>query len=442
MPDRSLIVAALLAMCFFVCGTGRADVIELHVLEQHALERHSLLQAGAARERAAAAEIRQAESAFHPRVGVTADGSATPGSKLISIPGTDYLVQGARTIDKHGAFQPQVRAGANVTVSAPIYDFGRTSAAVAASRAQRSVVQSSQDLTRAEVIAGVRNSYLAWLSASELFRLAGAAHEDATARFERVQALVEEGARPRGDLIPVQADKVLSELELKRASGRLRAARVSLEQASAVPIPDTSEPDRRVLDMQPEVKLRTNLSATLLSQQRAGLEATARLHRRERLPVLATSLGLGIGARFQDDNSSLKVYTFPTFIVGLSLTVPLWDGGAAKAAAEAAEARMEELGIRLEDADRGARQEHERALVDVENARELEETAGRLIALFQVRLNDTASAYELGAMQFEHVQQARASLRQAETELILARVARAEAVLRIKPIEGGSATSD
>lgn len=422
---------------WFVGSSVRAEVVELLSLERIALEHHALLRAGAARERAAWAEVRQTASAYHPRVGMAADGTAAPGSRLIAIPGSDYLVQGARTIDKHGAFQPQIRAGASVTVAANLYDFGRTSAAVAASRAQHAAVEGAQVLTRTEVVIGIRSAYLAWLSAFELHKLAVAANIDAAARAERVQALIGEGARPHGDLVPVQTDSVLAELELKRARGQLKAAQLILEQASGVQLSDTAEPDPKVLEAQPEPKStqRAHPSTFSLKQQRSALEATARMHRRERLPILATSLGLGVGARFQDTNGSLKTYLFPTFIAGLSLTVPLWDGGAAKSAADAAEARMEELSVQLESSERAAKQDRERALTDAENAQELEETASRLIELCRARVRDTESGYELGAMQFEQVHQARASLRHAETEMIQARIARAEAVLRIKPVE-------
>ena len=109
-------------------------------------------KAGAARQRAAAATVREAESAYKPHVGLNVDSNVAPGRRIIAAPdprrrrsrdGT--LVQG-RQRDAEGrqrrhALLPQWRSTAMLMLGANLYDFGRTAAAVAATRAKTRVEQ-------------------------------------------------------------------------------------------------------------------------------------------------------------------------------------------------------------------------------------------------------------------------------------------------------------
>ena len=89
--------------------------------------------------------------------------------------------------------------------------------------------------------------------------------------------------------------------------------------------------------------------------------------------------------------------------------------------------------MRLEGAEREQAQARERARLDAEHAARRELTAQKLREVCAARVADAEAGYELGALQFEQVQQARTLLRRAETEIVMAKVARAEAVLRVAP---------
>lgn len=448
MRERALLVSCSGAAVFaaLVFGSAaRAEVVPLAALEQRAVEKHALLRASAERTRAAAADVKQAESAYRPRMGLTADATAAPGRRLLKIPALEvrpdgtvaprpgegtYRVQGAQTITQGGdAFLPQIRTGADVSLGANLYDFGKTRSLVAASRAKLKSTQVDEDLTRAQIVAGVRGAYLSWLSAHQLLKLSAASHDDAARRSERANALVQEGARPRGDLAPVEADRLLSQLERQRAEGELEGARLVLEQSVGEPLVAQAEPDAALLAIDlgedrgaPDAELRS------LDAQRATLMASAQAQRRTNAPVLSTSFSVGVHAQGREDWS-----VFPTYLAGLSLTVPLWDGGASRASAEAADARADEVRIRLEHAEVIRAQELARARLDIVHADQRASTAQQLLEVCTKRLSDVEAGYEMGAMQFEQVVQARTLLRRAETELVMAKVTRAEAVLRVSP---------
>jgi outer membrane protein TolC len=437
--SRSVVAAVMLS--WGLTSGASADVVSLKELEQRALQHHSLLQAGAARERAAAATVREAESAYMPRIGLNVDSNIAPGRRVIAVrdsAGKEAQVVGFNTINGPGsslAFLPQWRTLANLALAANLYDFGRTASAVAASRAKHESTKVEHDLTKAQIVGGVRVTYLTWLSAHQMYRLTVIAAEDGARRSERVKAFVQEGARPRAELAPVEADRLLSELELERAHGDLDTSALMLAQAVGEPLSATAEPDLHVLDIAapaPDTASRqVDPALRMLVHQRAALEATARMHRKEGMPMLSASAAAGFGAQVDLQDGSFK--PFPNYAVGLGLTVPLWDGGGNKAAADATEAQADELRLRLESTESEREHERKRARLDAEHAEKRQHTAEQLLEVCSTRVADVEAGYELGAMQFDQVQQARAQLRRAQTEVVLARVARAEAVLRLAP---------
>lgn len=434
-----------------VTSGAAAEVVKLADLEKRALERHVAVLAAEARERAAEAGVREAWSNYMPRVGVQVDTNMQPGRKVWQVNAFDpakpldaqepkpILVQGTSAIDprskdalakeqRRRAFQPVYRTTALVQLSSTLYDFGRTAAGVAVSRARLEATRAENDVTRSEVVALVRASYLTWLSAVELQRIAAQASADGTQRSARVSALITEGARPRGDLAPIEADRLLSELELERAVSDMEEARMSLEYAVGEPLSPSAEPDLTLLEMQvtsdatrPDPQLR------LLVFQRAVHEATARLQRKAGMPAFTAALGAGIG--FQPN----PMIYLPSYQVGIGFSIPIWDGGGSDASADATEARIDELRLRAEDAEAERNQEHAKAALEAQHALRRKATAEQLIEVCRARVNDTETGYEMGAMQFDQVQQARSMLRRAETELVMAKVAHTEALLRTAP---------
>ena len=442
MRERASVVAAMIVSWGLTSGAA-AEVVLLKDLEQRALEHHSLLQAGAARERAAAATVREAESAYKPHIGLNLDSNVGPGRRIITIPDPAHpndetkerYVQGVNAAQKGNwatALIPQWRSTAMLMVGTNLYDFGRTAAAVAATRAQHESSKVEQNVNRAQILGGVRAAYLTWLSAHELHRLSATASEDGVRRSERVVALVQEGARPRAELAPVEADRLLSELERERAEGDLDSSRLMVEQAVGVPLSTTAEPDLQVLDVQVAISQQdgqVDPALRMLVHQRAALQATARMHRKQGAPVLSASAAAGVGVLIYDEPAK----ALPSYSVGLAMSVPLWDGGGNKAAADAVEAQADELRLRLESTESERDHERKRASLDAEHALRRQHTAEQLLEVCSTRVSDVEAGYELGAMQFDQVQQARAQLRRAQTELVLARVAHAEAILRVAP---------
>src|SRR5688500_14834622 len=91
-------IVSMLGAAWLSTSSASADVVTLAALEQRALEKHTRLSAGALRVRAADAEVRQAESAFRPRVGLSVDANAAPG-RVLREQGDGFYIQGVRSLE-------------------------------------------------------------------------------------------------------------------------------------------------------------------------------------------------------------------------------------------------------------------------------------------------------------------------------------------------------
>jgi len=406
---------------------GAAEVVALAELEKLALRNRPALAADFARERAAEADLDKARSGYYPRLQLLAQSSLGPGRQLIAIKdpaGNDVLVSGSRKLDQPGAFDPQLRHDLGLQLDGSIYDFGRTRAALDAGRARQASAEAEEEATRMAIVRGVRSAYLLWLSNSELHALATQALSEARGRRERVEALIGEGVRPKADLSTARTDELLAGLELERASGELRASRLALSQAVGGDLPDAAEPDHtlltRDLPLQPAT---TDAGLRALEAQQRAQSASARMQEKTTAPQLSGSLLAGAHAQ--------GLTLFPTYLVGISFSLPLWDGGGSSAAAASARAHADELGALMQKREQERQGDIARARLDADNAVARLQTADELLAACEQRASEAEQGYELGASSIEQLAQARALLRRARTEVVLAKVSRAEAALRI-----------
>jgi outer membrane protein TolC len=422
---------------------SRAEVVTLEALEERILQLRTF-DADEARLQASAAEIRKAAAAYYPQVSLNGEANVAPGRKFIHVLPFDpdrpadyvatdkdtWLVQGARTVGTSGAFTPQFRYGADLSVTAQLYDFGRTKAAIHAGQASQRAVGTSTSVARENLIHSLREAYLTWLTVHEQTRLAALARDDAAKRLGRVRGLVGEGVRPRSDVAPAETEVLVAELELSRNQGDLADARLALEHLLGEPLSPQAEPDMGLLERElpPDLAERTAQDRSLARQQEAAY-ATAKAAQKQLLPVL--SVGGSTGFRVQSGSA------FPNYSAGLKLAVPLWDGGYTKATAAASRARGDELGAHLREERREREFELDRTRKAVTQFGEQLTLARALHEQCQKRLLESEQGYDAGALVIEQVYQARAMLRRAESEVLLVQSARTKAVLSVLPVRAG-----
>ncbi|MDH5675072.1 MAG: TolC family protein [Myxococcales bacterium] len=413
-----------------VPSPARAEVIPLAALEQKALgERPELAQHGA-RIEGARAELRKARSGYYPQLSAEASSGLGPTRQLLKVDqpdGQQYQVLGSPTIEDSEAFAPQVRYGVDLELRAPLYDFGRTAAAVRARQAQRAAAEAGHSAAKNALRKTVRGAYLGWLRASELLALMAREAEDAEARKQRIEALIAEGARPEAERTPAESEALLAALELERAQAALERARLLLEQLVGAPLPATAEPDRSLLEAAAVIPGPSEDDPTLraLERQRKAASDGARAEEKQSAPLLSAAVSAGVQAQDLD--------IFPRYTVGVALKVPLWDGGRARASADAARAQATELDARIEEHRQQQSHAQQRRALEASQAGRLLKRAQALLSLSQKQLADAEQAMELGVADPQTVAGARTMLRRAEREVVLAKVARAETRLRLMP---------
>jgi outer membrane protein TolC len=422
-----------LGLAVSVCGlvlslhatSARAQVVTLQELERKALHGRPAFDADAASESAANAEVRKARAAYYPSLALTAQSGLAPGSKLRELRGQDgetFLVSGVQPADESGAFDPLLRYGAGFELKTALYDFGRTSSAVEASRAKRKAVIAGGEVTKQAIIMGVRASYLAWLGASELSSVAARALTDAKERRMRVEALISEGVRPQSDLTPARSDELLAQLELDRAQGDSVARKHALEHAVGAPIGDGAVPDRALLEQRDVKSNGADPQRQALELERVAAQKAADAYAQADSPVLGAAAAAGIQGQSE--------YIFPNYSLGVSFSLPLWDGGQNDASADAARARSDGLGAKIREHEIDEAYSHRQAELDAASASKRIVTAELLLASCTAQLAEAEARYELVGGGLEAIAVARALIRRAHTEVVLAKIARAQALLR------------
>jgi len=410
----------------------RADVVRLGELEKRAIEVRAGVAAERARVGAASARVDAARAPLYPTIVGTAQVEAAPGGRLIrirDIAGDEYLTQGWNELGNEGAFRPEVRYGASLAFTSRLYDFGRTASAVRAAEAEVGAARAGVRSAQVEIVLEVRAAYLGWLFAHGARRILSSNVEAALALRQAVEGRVAEGTRPAAELAVVRHDEARAGLELARAEGQLAAARLELERAAGVTLAGASEPDLSVLSQPSTPSATAEPQAPrvrAIEQQRDAALATARAHGRARAPVLSAAGEAGV--RGQTDTF------FPAYRLGVSLSVPIFDGGLSSASAAVAHAQANELGARAREAR--ARSTFELAalraeLTAAENrlhfAAALEQAAGE-------SLTHAEAQRDVAGGSSEAVIQARVRRAEAELEVLAARVARAQAGLRLASV--------
>jgi len=403
-------------------GSEASGGVHLAQLEARAQSSRPWARARDARLQSARARIQTARAAYSPSINLLTEVTVTPGQRIVDIAG--YKVNAALPIGSEGAFDLALRYGATLDVRGNLYDFGRTSDAVDAAEAEARAEQADARSAEEQSVRDVRAGYVRWASAHALWLIAQRAHQAASESLARTRAAIEEGARRAADQTAAESGEGFAALEQERALAELESAREDLGYVSAVELTADAFPADDVLNAAPVAPggdSGQNARKDVLREQRVAADASARAHDHAFTPVLSASAQAGIQGL--DDN------IFPVYRVGLSVLVPLWDGGSEAALRAQARARAAQLGAQAEELERSARRARERARMLKNQADRRIALAEKLLTVCRTRVSQLEAASPLGAAGYIELADARNAASRAETELVLARALRAQVLL-------------
>jgi outer membrane protein TolC len=405
-----------------------ATVVPLQNVEHEALAHAAMQTVERAKADRAQAEVDLSRAAGRPKVLLGVDVGIAPGNTLIKVAdvsGSPYWVQGARAIGTDGAFTPQLRYGATLGVQSKIYDFGRSGDRIESARVGASAQKAEAEAARAELLARVRQAYLQWTLSEESARIAQLGQDNATARLKTVTALVEEGSRPQSDLLSARVDQAKAHLDLLQARGDVSSARIALESAAAMRLAADAEPDKSLLEASPPLgQSAPSPDLTAIERRRNAALAVARSHDHGFAPIISGLAEAGVRGQEQ------KV--FPAYRIAVSLSIPLLDGGEEAAQRKAAKAQSEELTGHAAELARTLSNEEASARTDYRNANAQVEAAEQLQAVSAAAVRDAEDRYQLGGGGLDGIIDARQRWTAASLDVLHARGARAEAVLRLR----------
>ncbi len=422
---RSCAIACLFTL--FVPAFASAEVVRLEDLEAIALRNQTHLAGLKARAQRSLAEVDVRRAARRPSVRLDASGLGAPGGEVVqieSIDGNVVNVRASPTLREENAFSPNLRWEATLLIDAPLYDFGRTKAAINAAKSNKRASRAQAELSNEAIVRRVRAAYLDWLGATLIRDFALESVEAAVAQRERIAARVQAGDRPGSELDSARYEEMDTRLSAEEAQAQVSAIKRLLESEVGQSLPDDAEPDKALLQREAiSVEPVPAWELEDLERRRNATRLEAKMYRKSRAPLLAAVGRTGV--------NGLNENVFPSYRLGLTLAMPLWDGGDAKSRARTLEAEARELDALLEESRAAVQNERLQAQGDRVNAERQLDVANELVEICHTRVGHAQNSYDLGVGDLHEIAQARAALRDAQSRRAIIQVARADAVLRL-----------
>jgi outer membrane protein TolC len=318
-----------------------------------------------------------------------------------------------------------------------ILDFGRTSLGERAAEAALRAEQQALIQAKVELVRSARGAYLAWIEAHETWQLAQKDAEVTAARTGSVRELILEGARPATDATLSTYDEQLAKLRATRARRATKVAFEALSAAVADKLPEASVPDFSVIEPEPQrpapsvdgaSPAATVADPTLraLELQRDAALSAARAADRSHAPQLDALGEFGLSGQ----DSEL----FPAYRAALSLSVPIYDGGAQSALAEQHRAEARGLDARRQKVELALQAQQTAAENAIRATGEELALTLELLATAETLLSEAEDHYPSGSDTLERVLSAQRSLVQARREVLSAKLENARARLELAPV--------
>ena len=285
---------------------------------------------------------------------------------------------------------------AGVTASVRVFDANRTKYAVEAQRGTLAATEAEGRKTRLQVRYGVKKAYMDLLLAGEVRGQRKESVDSFRLHLERAKGYYETGLKPKSDVTKAEVDLGNAQLALVEAESNVRVAQAALLNAMGVDLagpfevraedralPESAEGGAEALALEHRQDYEAANRRTL-----AG-KAEVRSAARASSPSLSLRGGYSAGG---EEISSLS----SEWNVGLSLNVPVVDGGAASARTDIARAQVRSLEASREALRQNILLEVRKAVLKVRNARERIRIAGLTVAQAEENYSLAEGRYRTG----------------------------------------------
>ncbi|MGB7567090.1 MAG: TolC family protein [Chitinivibrionales bacterium] len=264
-------------------------------------------------------------------------------------PRTDSAFTVSGTTSQNSAF-----AGINGKVL--LYDFGKTPMQYKAAGKSLTAAEFNFQESIASIILNAKTAYFNYLLSAQLLIVNEEALKQAQEHFKQAQTLFDVGKQAKIAVTNASVDVANAQVNVIHARNTVKLARVQLETVAATkfgePLVFTdslsgaedsigeNEAEKRALESRPEI-----LSA------KASLEAADLKVRAEKasfFPSLNASGGFGWEAQDNASISRSDWNAFPNWNIGASLSIPIYEGGAIRAAVAQAQSTVTQSKAQLD----------------------------------------------------------------------------------------------
>jgi len=328
-----------------------------------------------------------------------------------------------------GAFGDTITKNRTTTLSVNqlLYDFGKTGNA--SEVAQWGIRSSEQEAERVrqETILNVKQAYYALLQAMKMAEVAQKTIEQTGSHLKQAQAFYQAGSRPRFDVTRAEVDVNNAKLGLINAKNSLRLRTIALNNAMGVdpgqkteindtlpPLPALLTPDQTLseaLKNRPELrKYESDIESA---------RAAVRTEQANYLPTLSAS-GAYTWANGTSEMGPYKGDVQNSWNAGITLTIPLFQGGLTKGRVSEARANLNMLEARRDAVRQSILLEVNQAFADIDSATARVEVMESTLKKARENLELAQGRYDAGVGPHIEVTDAQLSAVNAETDHIQA----------------------
>lgn len=336
---------------------------------------------------------------------------------------------------------PDHRTDLTINMNKVLYAGGRLKAGVRIARQGVEVAQAEVAKARQEVALRGAEAYLGLLKAQELRTVAEQAVAQAQEHLRLAQVNLEAGTVARYDVLRAEVEVANAQEQLVAAQNGVELAKAALNTAMGRP-PDTP---LEIVPLEPEIAPAPAFeeSRERAFAQRPELAALARNIAIARESITVAQAGtrptLALQGTYHKQPSTAFSEDY-NWNVSVAVSMPIWDGGQARAGAQEARESVRQLQQTYELTRQAIELEVKQALLDIEAARQRIETTATAVTQAEESLRVARVRYEAGVSTHVELTDAELALTLARTNRVNALYDYALARVRLAKAEGQYAT--
>lgn len=303
------------------------DSLTLEQCVQIALKYNPQIRLAEGGLKASKADLKLSTSAFMPQISGTASAARNGGTFVFG------------PIARSGYFD---NFSAGFSASQMIFDFGKTISRVTASSDLVHVSHENLRSTTEDVVLNTHVSYFNYLAAVRVLQVDSETVSEAQDHLRQAQGFYKAGTVPQYDVVNAEVEVANAKVSLIQARNNLKIARVQLENVLGVNLPANFRLDDNLgvsyvnIDMRRAIETALKNRPELLASE-AQVQANKSLLTEawtQDLPDIAATAGYKW-------NGADPQPLYPSWNVGLTLSVPIFEGFALDAGIDQAKANLE-----------------------------------------------------------------------------------------------------